>query len=57
MIGTNNVVTLRPRTAPQPVPADPWQRLTAKLVMEKHRRGELPPALIEYLLAAAGLQP
>jgi hypothetical protein len=37
--------------------ASPFDQLTARLVMDQHRRGELPAAMLEYLLAGAGLQP
>jgi hypothetical protein len=37
--------------------ASPFDRLTAALVMERHRRGELEPAVLEALLAGVGLVP
>jgi hypothetical protein len=36
--------------------ASPFDELTAALVMERHRRGELEPALLAVLLAGVGLQ-
>ena len=51
----SNVVFLRRPPVADPGPA--YQALTHRLVMEKHRRGELPASLLEYLLAGAGLQP
>jgi hypothetical protein len=35
----------------------PFDQLTARLVMDRHRRGELPSAMLEYLLAGLGLRP
>jgi hypothetical protein len=35
----------------------PFDQLTARLVMDQHRRGELPAAMLEYLLAGVGLHP
>lgn len=51
----DNVVAFRPHRQARPV--DPWQHLTAQIVMEKHRRGELDPAVLEALLSASGMQP
>ena len=53
---STNAVILHPRSAVEK-PSDPWQKLTAQLVMEKHRRGELDARLLEYLLVGVGLQP
>jgi hypothetical protein len=35
--------------------SSPFDKLTTALVMEKHRRGVLPAAMLEYLLAGVGL--
>jgi hypothetical protein len=35
----------------------PFESLTARLVLDQHRRGVLPAAVVEYLLAGAGLRP
>jgi hypothetical protein len=35
----------------------PFDQLTARLVIDQHRRGELPAAMLEYLLAGVGLHP
>jgi hypothetical protein len=37
-------------------PAAEWSRLTARLVLDQHRRGVLDPRILEYLLAGVGLQ-
>jgi hypothetical protein len=34
----------------------PFDELTAVLVMERHRRGELDPAILAALLASIGLE-
>jgi hypothetical protein len=34
-----------------------FQQLTARLVLDQHRRGVLPAAVIEYLMAGVGLHP
>jgi len=57
MTGSYNVVALRPRPAPRPRAADPWQRLTHSLIMAQHRAGTLNPAVVEYMLAGIGLEP
>ena len=36
--------------------ADAFNELTAALVMERHRRGELEPGVVEALLAGIGLE-
>ena len=38
-------------------PADPYNTLTAQLVVERSRRGELPEAVLLALMASAGLHP
>jgi hypothetical protein len=35
----------------------PFDQLTARLVMDQHRRGELPAAMLEYLLAGVEMHP
>ena len=35
----------------------PFDRLTAALIVDQHRRGVLPEAIVVALLAGAGLQP
>jgi hypothetical protein len=39
------------------VAADPFSALTARMVVERFRRGELPEAILLALLASAGLRP
>jgi hypothetical protein len=48
-----NVVPLFPKLNT----ASPFQQLTARLVMARHRAGTLDPAVLVALLAAVGLQP
>jgi hypothetical protein len=36
---------------------DPYSALTARIVVERFRRGELPEAVLLALMASAGLQP
>ena len=36
--------------------SSPFDKLTAALVMERHRRGELDPAVLAALLAGVGLE-
>jgi len=36
---------------------DPYSVLTARMVVERFRRGELPEGVLVALLASAGLQP
>jgi hypothetical protein len=36
---------------------DPYSVLTARMVVERFRRGELPEAILLALMASAGLQP
>ena len=37
--------------------ADPFSALTARMVVERFRRGELPEAVLLALMASAGLRP
>jgi hypothetical protein len=37
--------------------ADPFSALTAQMVVERFRRGELPEAILLALMASAGLRP
>jgi hypothetical protein len=53
---SSNVIHFR-RPGADPDPRQAWRHLTKCLVMEKHRRGELDPAIVEYLLAGVGLNP
>ena len=36
---------------------DPYSALTARMVVERFRRGELPEAVLLALMASAGLRP
>jgi hypothetical protein len=47
----------RAGSPPTTDPGAPWRALTHALVMEKHRRGELEPGIVEALLVAAGVAP
>jgi hypothetical protein len=51
---SSSVIPFR-RPGADPDPNQAWRHLTKSLVMEKHRRGELDPAIVEALLQAAGL--
>jgi hypothetical protein len=42
-------------TAGRATQSDPWKRLTRMLILDRAARGELEPALVEYLLDAAGV--
>lgn len=57
---TNNVVPFRRRpvgiTSPRSDTAAAFDQLTAEIVMERHRRGELEPELLAALLAGVGLE-
>jgi hypothetical protein len=50
---SGNVVSLRPRVDT----VSPFDRLTARIVMQRHASGTLDPAIVAALLLAAGLQP
>ena len=56
----NNVVVFRRPSRPVATigHSDPnaFGRLTAALVMERHRRGQLEPEILEALLAGVGLE-
>lgn len=52
----DNVVPLRPVPAPAE-PRDPFQQLTAQLVLAQFRAGTLPEPVMLFLLAGAGLRP
>ena len=51
---SSNVIPFR-RPGVDPDPHQAWQHLTKSMVMEKHRRGELDPAIVEALLQGVGL--
>jgi hypothetical protein len=53
----SNVITLPARRRPSRASANAWAALTWRLLLEQHRRGELPPALLEYLMLGSGLRP
>jgi hypothetical protein len=48
-----NVFPLRPKLKT----ASPFDQLTARLILDQHRRGVLPEAVLAFLLAGAGLRP
>ena len=50
----NNIIPLRPKIS-QPAPS--FDQLTARLVLAKHERGELPAGVVAALLSAVGLKP
>jgi hypothetical protein len=37
--------------------ASPFDQLTARLILDQHRRGVLPEPVLLYLLAGVGLRP
>jgi hypothetical protein len=51
-----NVIPLRPRPADGIHMSTAFDQLTAAVIMERHRRGELDPAVLVALLAGVGLQ-
>jgi hypothetical protein len=50
----NNVIVHRPQDDRQRQPNE-RDKLTAQLVLDQHERGELPRALLEFLLVGVGL--
>ena len=56
---TNGPEPRNPRVldAASNVVGDPYSVLTARLVVERFRRGELPEAVLLALMACAGLRP
>jgi hypothetical protein len=56
-ISVDNVVELFPnRVSLSAATASAFDELTAALIMERHRRGELDPAVLAALLAGIGLK-
>jgi hypothetical protein len=56
---TAKVIPLRPRAGTQisaPEHPSPFDKLTAKMVLDQYRRGVLPEAVVEALLAVVGLE-
>ena len=63
----NNVIPLRPNRPGRQIclsdapmnefSQQPFDQLTARLVLAKHERGELPAGIVTALLAAVGLAP
>jgi hypothetical protein len=57
---TAKVIPLRPRAGIQisaPEHPSPFDKLTVTLILDQHRRGVLPEALLVMLLAGVGLRP
>lgn len=52
----SNVIDLPRRARLAGPTASTFDQLTAVLIMERHRRGELDPAIVEALLAGVGLE-
>jgi hypothetical protein len=53
---SSNVVQLRPKLDDRIQSTRAFDNLTAALIMERHRCGELDPAVLVALLAAVGLK-
>jgi hypothetical protein len=54
-MNSSNVIPLRRMIQPRPAPS--FDQLTARLILAKHERGELPAGVVVALLAAVGLAP
>jgi hypothetical protein len=53
----DNVIPLRRKLDDRIQSSSPFDQLTAQVVLDQHRRGVLPEAVLVALLAGAGLQP
>ncbi|SEP51117.1 hypothetical protein SAMN02990966_07867 [Rhodospirillales bacterium URHD0017] len=49
-----NVIPLRPGIE---APSTPFDQLTARLVLARHREGTLPEGIVAALLAGVGVRP